>query len=101
MIKYLGTNYSDVCAPEGVVAVWFLPSWLCTGVLVTYVLRSAIISACVGVRPGATTSCLLFRLDNLVRTIQLRFAEDGFLGILHVMLLMDDTVILATRHVHR
>ena len=63
-----------------------------------YVLRSAIISATIGVRQGATTSCLLFVLyiDNLARAINSKFAEDGFLGALHLLLLMDDTEIMAT-----
>lgn len=63
-----------------------------------YVLRSAIISATIGVRQGASTSCLLFvfYIDFMVQRVKLAYAEDGFLGSLHVLLLMDDTVILAT-----
>ena len=56
------------------------------------------ISATIGVRQGTTTGCLLFviYIDNLVRTMKSPFDRDGFLGMLLVMLLMDDTVILAT-----
>ena len=62
------------------------------------ILRSAIISSSVGVRQGAPTSCLLFVLyiDKMVKIIKNSIESDGFLGALHVLLLMDDAVILAT-----
>ena len=61
-------------------------------------LRSAIISATVGVRQGAPSSCLLFivYIDQMVRMLRREVAEDGFLGALHALLFMDDTVIIAT-----
>ncbi len=63
-----------------------------------YILRSAVISASVGVRQGAVTSCLLFvfYVDFLVTRMKATYQQDGFLGSLHLLLLMDDTVILAT-----
>jgi hypothetical protein len=62
------------------------------------ILNSAVITARIGVRQGAPTSCLLFVLyvDNLVRKLKETFDHDGFLGMLHALLLMDDTVLLAT-----
>ena len=64
----------------------------------SFVLRSAIISASIGVRQGAPTSCLLFvfYIDKLVRMLKTSFNTDGFLGSMHALLLMDDTVIMAT-----
>ena len=62
------------------------------------VLNSTIIDTSSGVRQGAPTSCLLFTtyVDKMVRMIKESVHSDGFLGRLHVLLLMDDTVILAT-----
>ena len=62
------------------------------------VLKSAIIHASIGVRQGAPSSCLLFviYIDEMIKMIKNAVEEDGFLGGLHALLLMDDTVILAT-----
>ena len=62
------------------------------------VLKSAVIDASIGVRQGAPSSCLLFimYIDIMVKMVKGAFANDGFLGALHALLLMDDTVILAT-----
>ena len=62
------------------------------------VLKTAIIDATIGVRQGAPSSCLLFivYMDVMVRMLKNAFTSDGFLGVLHALLLMDDTVILAT-----
>ena len=61
------------------------------------VFQSASISTSIGVRQGAATSCMLFiiYLDIMVRGIN-DVEDDGFLGSLHALLLMDDTVLLAT-----
>ena len=50
-----------------------------------------------GVRQGAATSCPLFVffLDATVEAIK-SYGPDGWLGCLHTLLLMDDTVIFAT-----
>jgi hypothetical protein len=63
-----------------------------------FILRSAIVEADAGVRQGAPTSCLLFVLyiDNLVRMLNAQHPVDDFLGTLHALLLMDDTILLAT-----
>ena len=52
----------------------------------------------VGVRQGSPTSCLLFVVfvDELIRMIKARCGMDGFLQWLHTLVLMDDTVLLAT-----
>ena len=62
------------------------------------ILKTAIITASVGVRQGSPTSCLLFTLvvNDLIRSIKGQSAPDGFLGWLHIMMMMDDTILLAT-----
>ena len=62
------------------------------------VLNSTRISTSSGVRQGAPTSCLLFTtyVDKMVKMIKESVQSDGFLGRLHVLMLMDDTVIMAT-----
>ena len=62
------------------------------------ILGTAIISAMIGVRQGSPTSCFLFVLfvNTLIPMIKERCPWDVFLGWLHVLMLMDDTVILAT-----
>ena len=61
-------------------------------------LGGSVITATAGVRQGSPTSCFLFILfvDILIRLIKEGCARDGFLGWLHIMMLMDDTVLLAT-----
>ena len=51
-----------------------------------------------GVKQGASTSCILFIafVDRMIKMINNNCLDDGFLGKLHVLLLMDDTVLLAT-----
>lgn len=62
------------------------------------ILKSATINASIGVRQGAPSSCLLIviYIDHMVRMIKRAVGDDGFLGMLHVLLLMDDAVIVAT-----
>ena len=61
------------------------------------ILRTAIITASLGVRQGSPTSCLLFVLgvNELIQKLKQR-EPDGFLGWLHSMIMMDDTILLAT-----
>jgi hypothetical protein len=63
-----------------------------------FVLKSAVISFNMGVLQGASTSGFLFvlYLDRMIRMVKQEYANDGFLGALSILLLMDDTVILAT-----
>ena len=65
------------------------------------IIGTAVVTACAGLRQGSPTSCLLFVLflDSMVRLFKNRCAPDGFLNWLHLLVLMDDTVIMATtRH---
>ncbi len=52
----------------------------------------------VGVRQGSPTSCLLFILfvDESVKTIKGGCSPDGFFQWLHILVLMDDTVLMST-----
>ena len=62
------------------------------------VIGTALITASVGVRQGSPTSCLLFVLfvNDLIKIFKERCGPDGFLAWLHVLIFMDDTVILST-----
>ncbi|ELU10587.1 hypothetical protein CAPTEDRAFT_194054 [Capitella teleta] len=62
------------------------------------ILRTAVINATIGVQQESLTSCFLFALvvNDLIRNLKERCAPDGFLGWLHSLMLMDDTIILAT-----
>ena len=65
------------------------------------VLGTVIITAIIGVRQGSPTSCLLFVIfvNVLIRNLKTKCHLDGFLSWLHCLMLMDDTVILATSRV--
>lgn len=58
---------------------------------------AASFSSSAGIKQGSPISCTLFTfyLDHTVRAVK-SFEEDGYLGDTHLVLLMDDTVILAT-----
>ena len=62
------------------------------------VIGTAIVTAMVGVRQGSPSSCLLFILyvNDLIKLIKENCGPDGFLSWLHVLMLMDDTVLLST-----
>lgn len=62
------------------------------------VIGTTLITLAVGVRQGSPTSCLLFIIfvDDLIRIIKESSGPDGFLAWLHVLILMDDTVLLST-----
>ena len=61
------------------------------------VMGSAIIDAKMGVRQGGSTSCSLFTfyINDTIRALN-SCEADGFLGNDHILLLMDDTILLAT-----
>ena len=62
------------------------------------ILGSAIITTTVGVKQGSPTSCFLFIVfvNSFIRILKSRCEPDGFLRWLHSLMLVDDTVILAT-----
>jgi hypothetical protein len=64
-----------------------------------FLLGTTLITAVLGVKQGSPSSCFLFILfvDELVRFVK-RSPPDGILGWLHLLVLMDDTVIVATSH---
>ena len=64
-----------------------------------FVLGTTLITAILGVKQGSPSSCFLFTLfvDELVRFMKLS-PPDRVLGWLHLLVLMDDTVIIATSH---
>ena len=64
-----------------------------------FLLGTTLITAVLGVKQGSPSSCFLFILfvDELVRFMKLS-PPDGLLGWLHLLVLMDDTVIIATSH---
>ena len=66
--------------------------------LTTCILGTVLITCTVGVRQGSPTSVFLFIIyvDTLIKMIKSRSPPDGFLSWLHVLMLMDDTVIFAT-----
>ena len=66
--------------------------------LTQFILGATVITAVLGVKQGSPTSCFLFILfvDEFVRLVKGRSMSDGFLDWLHLLVLMDDTVILAT-----
>ncbi|ELT95591.1 hypothetical protein CAPTEDRAFT_200457 [Capitella teleta] len=62
------------------------------------ILRSATITASVGVSQGSPPSCLLFTLlvNDMIRNLKEKCQLDEYLEWMHVLMLMDDTVLLAT-----
>ena len=66
--------------------------------LTRFILGSTLIYASLGVKQGSPTSCFLFTLfvDECVKLIKDRSPDDGFLSWLHLLVLMDDTVLVST-----
>lgn len=62
------------------------------------VIGTALIATTVGVRQGSPTSCLLFVIyvNAMIQMIKQGCPLDGFLSWLHVLVMMDDTVLLST-----
>ena len=63
-----------------------------------FILGATLITAIMGVKQGSPTSCFLFILfvDEFIRLVKDRSGIDGFLKWLHLLMLMDDTVLIAT-----
>ena len=57
-----------------------------------------VITCTIGVRQGSPTSCFLFTMyvNPLLRKLKSQCQNDGFLQWLHALMLMDDTVLLAS-----
>lgn len=66
------------------------------------VIGSVLVTATLGVRQGSPTSCLLFIIfiNDLIKMVKEGVELDGFLSWLHILVLMDDTVLLATTRVN-
>ena len=64
----------------------------------TNILGSTIITSTIGVRQGSPTSCYLFIIfvDVLILLLKAKCSPEPILGWLHCLMLMDDTIILAT-----
>ena len=62
------------------------------------VIGTALVAATVRVRQGLPTSCILFvfYVNEMIRLIKQGCPLDGFLSWLHILVMMDDTVLLAT-----
>ena len=62
------------------------------------ILGSTVITSTIGVRQGSPTSCYLFIIfvDVLILMLKSKCSPEPILGWLHCLMLMDDTVILAT-----
>ena len=65
-----------------------------------FALGDTLITAMLGVKQGSPSSCFLFILfvDEFVRLVKEKSRPDGLLDWLHLLVLMDDTIILATSH---
>ena len=66
--------------------------------LLNSIIKTTLIASTIGVRQGSPTSCLLFVIfvNDLIRLIKRNCGTDGFLGWLHILVLMDDTILLST-----
>ena len=62
------------------------------------VIGTSLLAATVGVRQGSPTSCILFVLyvNDMIQMIKRNCPLDGFLAWLHIMVMMDDTILLST-----
>ncbi len=80
------------CGPAMVVAI------ACTYSCTQMALGEVVITVTVGVGQGSPSSCVLlvFFKNDLIRAFKRRCAADSFLVWLHCLMLIDDTVILAT-----
>lgn len=62
------------------------------------IVGSAVMAATLGVRQGTSTSCFLFVIfmNELVKVMKEKCEPERFLDWLHILVLMDDTVLLST-----
>ena len=66
-----------------------------------FLFKTVKILANLGVKQDSSASCLLFitYVDKMIKMIKSSFDDDGFLGALHILMLMDDTILFATTRV--
>ena len=86
MLKHMGCGMTMLMA--------LIAMYRCTN----SVLGTAVIAATVGVRQGSPTSCILFVIyvNRMIQMIKEGCLADGFLSWLHIIVMMDDTVLLST-----
>ncbi len=62
------------------------------------IIGTALIVTTIGVRQGSPTSCLFFIIyvNDMIKMVKESCEADGFLSWLHILVLMDDTVLLST-----
>lgn len=62
------------------------------------VVGCAVVTSSVEIRQGLSPSCLLFVIyvDELIRMMKTRYERETFIEWLHILLFMDDTVLLST-----
>lgn len=63
-----------------------------------FLFKTVVILANLGVKQGSSASSLLFivYVDKMIKMVKEAFESDGFLGSLHILMLMDDTILFAT-----
>ena len=62
------------------------------------IIGTSLLAATIGVRQGSPTSCILFVLyvNDMIQMIKRNCPLDGFLAWMHILVMMDDTVLLST-----
>ena len=62
-----------------------------------FIFKMVVIQANMGVKQGSSASSLLFIIyvDKMIKMVK-AFESDGFLGALHILMLMDDTILFAS-----
>ena len=63
-----------------------------------FLFKTVVILANLGVKQGSSASSLLFitYVDKMIQMVKTSFENDGFLGTLHILMLMDDNILFTT-----
>ncbi len=79
----------------GIVMLGALVSMYC---LIENIIGTAVVTVTLGLRKGSPTSSIFFVLsiNDLIKLLKEKCSRDGFLKWLHILVLMDDTILLAT-----
>ena len=85
-LKDLGCGYRMI---NNIIAIY-----KCT----KFIFQKVTFFANLGVRQGSSTSSLLFTLyvDKMIQMVKNSFNDDGFTAGVHILMLMDDTILLST-----